>query len=853
MKNQCKNNNFNDRIDLNFCGYGGKVMPKNKNLKTKICAMTIALTMLVSSGLTEVGKYIGTDVQVGAVDLSSKETPVSSFEYEENEDGSITITKFIGDETNVIIPSIISGKAVTSIRDWAFFSCTSLISVTIPNSITNIEDYVFDSCTNLKEINVSKNNEYYSSINGILFNEDKTILVKFPAGKTDTEYSVPNCVTSIGERVFEYCTNLEKIIISDSVISIGYDTFKNCTSLKEMNVNKNNKNYSSVNGVLFNKDKTILVKFPTGKSDIEYIIPDSVTNIGIGAFEYCISLEKITIGNSVTGIGNCAFSDCTNLNNVTIPSSVTNIGTSAFSCCTNLGKIRIGNSVTVIGRDAFYNTAWYDNQPDGLVYAGKVAYKYKGEMPENTKIILKDGTVGIADCAFESYVGLKNVIIPNSVIYIGEYAFVCCDSLTEVTIPNSVTSIEMCAFSRCTSLNNITIPNSVINIGAFAFSDCTNLRSVDISNSITNISNGTFSRCENLTKVTIPDNVINIGAFAFSDCTNLRSVDISNSITNISNGTFSRCENLTKVTIPDNVISIGDSVFKDCTGLEKVEIPNSVKSIGNSAFYNCPNLANIAIPNSVTDIGDYTFNGCSNLTSITIPKSVKSIGYATFCYCTNLANVTIGNSVTSIGDYAFYDCDDLTIYGYAGSYAETFAKENDIPFVDITQKVLTSKVDNISVNGAFDDGVMLNVEKATIENAVTAYDITLKDEDGNTIQPIGKITVTIPSKNGNCRVYWIKDDGTKVDMNAAYIDGNYEFTTDHFSIYALIESTLLGDTNNDGEVNIADALMISRYDAGLITLNEAQLSVSDVNKDGEVDIADALILSRYDAGLIDSF
>lgn len=794
-------------IGLNFCGYGGKVMPKNKNLKTKICAMTIALTMLVSSGLTEVVKYIGTDVQVGAVDLSSKETPVSSFEYEENEDGSITITKFIGDETNVIIPSIISGKAVTSIRDWAFFSCTSLISVTIPNSITNIEDYVFDSCTNLKEINVSKNNEYYSSINGILFNEDKTILVKFPAGKTDTEYSVPNCVTSIGERAFEYCTNLEKIIISDSVISIGYDTFKNCTSLKEMNVNKNNKNYSSVNGVLFNKDKTILVKFPTGKSDIEYIIPDSVTNIGIGAFEYCISLEKITIGNSVTGIGNCAFSDCTNLNNVTIPSSVTNIGTSAFSCCTNLGKIRIGNSVTVIGRDAFYNTAWYDNQPDGLVYAGKVAYEYKGEMPEKTKIILKDGTVGIADCAFGSYVGLKNVIIPNSVIYIGEYAFVCCDSLTEVTIPNSVTSIEMCAFSRCTSLNNITIPNSVINIGAFAFSDCTNLRSVDISNNITNISNGTFSRCENLTKVTIPD----------------------------------------------NVISIGDSVFKDCTGLEKVEIPNSVKSIGNSAFYNCPNLANIAIPNSVTDIGDYTFNGCSNLTSITIPKSVKSIGYATFCYCTNLANVTIGNSVTSIGDYAFYDCDDLTIYGYTGSYVETFAKENDIPFVDITKKVLTSKVDNISVNGTFDDGVMLNVEKSTIENAVTAYDITLKDEDGNTIQPIGKITVTIPSKNGNCRVYWIKDDGTKVDMNAAYIDGNYEFTTDHFSIYALIEGTLLGDTNNDGEVNIADALMISRYDAGLITLNEAQLSVSDVNKDGEVDIADALILSRYDAGLIDSF
>ena len=136
-------------------------------------------------------------------------------------------------------------------------------------------------------------------------------------------------------------------------------------------------------------------------------------------------------------------------------------------------------------------------------------------------------------------------------------------------------------------------------------------------------------------------------------------------------------------------------------------------------------------------------------------------------------------------------CGNLTIYGNIGSYAESYANTNVIPFVDINKKIttLTSKVDNISVNGTFDDGVTLNVEEATVKNAVKAYNITLKDENGNTIQPNGTITVSIPSDKANCKVYLIKEDGTKVDMNATYSNGNYEFTTDHLSIYALIADT----------------------------------------------------------------
>ena len=161
----------------------------------------------------------------------------------------------------------------------------------------------------------------------------------------------------------------------------------------------------------------------------------------------------------------------------------------------------IGNSVTSIGGDAFYNTAWYNKQPDGLVYAGKVAYKYKGTMPSNTSIVLKEGTLGITDYAFRGCKGLTSATIPNSVTSIGDYAFMDCTGLTSVTIPGSVKSIGWGAFAGCTGLTSVTIPDSVTSIG-----------------------NNAFYKCTGLTSVTIPDSVTSIGGSAFGECTRLTSI-----------------------------------------------------------------------------------------------------------------------------------------------------------------------------------------------------------------------------------------------------------------------------------------------------------------------------------------
>ena len=433
-------------------------------------------------------------------------------------------------------------------------------------------------------------------------------------------------------------------------------------------------------------------------------IPNSVTSIGESAFSGCTGLTSVTIPDSVTRIGYSAFYGCSKLTSITIPESVTSIESGAFENCTGLSSITIPDSVTNIGLNAFFDTAWYNNQPDGLVYAGKVAYKYKGEMPSNTSIVLKEGTLSIGHSAFSGCTGLTSITIPDSVtnigkdalyntawynnqpdglVYAGKVAYKYkgeMPSNTSIVLKEGTLGIGDSAFFGsffgCKGLTSITIPDSVTSIGENAFGYCTNLADVIISNNVASIGSNAFQYCIGLTSVTIGNGVTSIGEDAFLSCDRLIEVYNKSSLKIIArDSSFGYVaysaknvyteEGGSKLSKDENGYVIytdeDEKILVAYLGTEtELTLPADITQINQYAFSFYSWVLRITIPNNVTNIGDYAFYECTGLTSVTIGNSVTSIGKQAFARCKGLTSITIPDSVTSIGYSAFYGCAGLT-------------------------------------------------------------------------------------------------------------------------------------------------------------------------------------------------
>ena len=568
----------------------------------------------------------------------------------ELDDGTLEITKYAGNSATYVIPGEIDGKKVTEIGDSTFKGCTELTSITIPDGVIGIGNNAFSGCTSLETVTIPASVTYVGNS-------------AFYGCTSLKSVTVPESVTYIGGYAFAECYSLKYADIPANVSGIGSSPFYNCRSLENINIDEANKWYTTVDGVLYDKDKTELINYPAGKKDSSYVIPegirtirekafygclnlceltipDSVTEIESGAFE-CSSLisdeygtikyvddwvvgsghtanvvlkdgtrgiafeafscdeiiEKVTMPDTVKYINAYAFENCTNLSEVLLSSSLENIERSAFLNCSNLADIVIPDSVISITSDAFYNTALLNKQNTPVKYAGKWVITAE----DCDKIVIKDGTKCIASYAFSSCTSLTDITIPDSVTMIGDYAFATCNSLTEIKIPNNVKSIGGCVFWFCGSLKNVTIPDSVTMIGDKAFFGCTSLTDITIPGSVTMIGNAAFVGCTDLTDITISDGVTMIGNKAFSGCTSL--IDI---------------------TIPGSVTMIGNAAFSSCTSLTDITISDGVTSIGGSAFYNCPKLLDVTIPDSVTNIGDYAFGFDEN--------DEKIDGFKIYCY-----------------------------------------------------------------------------------------------------------------------------------------------------------------------------------------------------------------------------
>ena len=569
--------------------------------------------------------------------------PYTIFEYTLDDNDQATITKYNGNVAVLNIPETIDGYRVVGIGNNVFENNQRLMIVKIPDSVTTIQRYAFSNCSNLIQVKLSKSliemgTASFSKCNSLAEIEIPKSLDKVSVYGFSTEGAFVKCdnlktvkfeegTTQIATNLFYGCTGLEEIIIPDTVTVIEANAFHDCSNLKTVD------------------------------------IPTSVTEIEEYAFKGCKELTEIIIPDSVTQIKWCAFESCGNLATVKLSKSLTEMWNSTFARCNSLTEIEIPKSLDKVSTYGFSTEGAFANC-DNL---------------ENVRF--EEGTTQIAANLFHDCTGLKQIVVPDTVTVIETNAFQGCSNLYNITIPQTVTEIGDNAFEGCSKLAEIEIPQKVTTIGNNAFKNCTELKEIEIPNSVTGMGNYVFMNCTALANVKLPNIRKNITEGMFKNCTALKSITLPDSVTRIAGSAFYN-SGLETITLSSKLQIIEGSAFRKCTALQSIIIQDSVTSIGSYCFAECEALSSIQLGNGLTKIEQYTFNQCPALQKVTLPYRLTSVAANAFTNCTQLTEVVIPRATTSIANNVFSYPTKMTVYGVAGTYAETWASSVGAKFVN---------------------------------------------------------------------------------------------------------------------------------------------------------------------------
>ena len=626
---------------------------------------------------------------IGFVDIDSLQsdepdgyTDVEDFIIEEQFDcqGGYCIIKYIGTEGGVIsIPPTaeINGteKPIVGIWHSAFKDCENVTKVIIPENVYYIGMEAFMNCTNLESVALPST---MITFEGITFSGCESLKsVDIPGVET-----LPN-------SMFYNCTSLESVRLSDGVKFIEQFAFYNCSSLDSI------------------------------------VFPSSVRSIGYNAFYSCSNLSNAVFMRIDTSI-------ITNSLGVSTAFSDNDLDFTIYGYDSSTAQTHVENNNNSAGKNADFVFVVIDNSNIGSAYdydydiaddGTAVITGYYGAGNEVTvPVVINNRFVsGIGEFAFNICKTLSKVTILKNVKSIGDRAFINCSSLTDAIIPDSVSYIGVDAFRSCSSdfaingyepsyakdyaeensLEFVSLNDSNPNhytynvdendkariLGYTGSSIYLDIPSVINGHTVTEINESAFENYTAITNVTLPDTITNIGTRAFSGCSSLKSITIRDGVETIGSYAFNNCISLKSVTLPDTVSAIGDYAFFG-SALTEIELPYNVSSLGEYVFSFCLDLESVLLSYKLTSIPPYAFRRCDSLTTIKIPPRVTVIDDNAFANCTALTSITIPKSVESIVENNVSSLNysgNLQIYGYEGSYAESYAETKNIDFIELQE------------------------------------------------------------------------------------------------------------------------------------------------------------------------
>ncbi len=436
----------------------------------------------------------------------------------------------------------------------------------------------------------------------------------------------------------------------------------------------------------------------------ELTLPNTLRKIGDQVFRECKNLTTVHWPSSLREIGKGAFA-VTGIKRLVLPEGVESVGVNAFAA-SKLESFELPRTLWLIDKGAFSNTPWYQTQPDGPIYIGRTFYEYKNESDQKlpSEIVIREGTLYIAEMAFYQNQDITRVVLPEGLLGIQDRAFEGCSALTDIALPSTLKSIGLYAFLG-SHITEVTLPAGIEYMENGVFMDCPMLRRVTVESGIKRLFNSTFSNCSALSELILPDTVEYIeayaitgtqikrialpaglkelGNYAFASSSALIEVDTSKATSLVSIGTraFVDCPLLTSISIPDSVEILGNAIFNGTAiteiklpenlislgaifegmGIKSVILPSKLQKIEKNAFKNCADLTSVVFPNTLTEIGMSAFEGCTSLLTVVFSNNLTTIYVSAFKNCVSLTEIELPNSVTTLGTNVFAGCTSLKI------------------------------------------------------------------------------------------------------------------------------------------------------------------------------------------------